>query len=221
MPSFVVLGSESSGKSTLLERVSMFHMFPRGDGICTRMAIKVELRRTPKATAPELQVVDLQTQKPVGRTRIVTLEAGSRDVSKAMEAVIREEHNDLVGVSQTRMLVLRVASPTVPSLDLVDLPGLVSTPQEGEPDDLPEQTEKLLSTFINAHKAHAVFLLIVPASVPPRTAPIVNLVKKHGVEAQTIGIFTKVSRGGMTSCRTPLTAPFPSPRRATHRRQQP
>ena len=42
MPSFVVLGSESSGKSTLLERVSMFRMFPCGDGICTRMAIKVE-----------------------------------------------------------------------------------------------------------------------------------------------------------------------------------
>jgi hypothetical protein len=33
MPSFVVLGSESSGKSTLLERVSMFTMFPRADGM--------------------------------------------------------------------------------------------------------------------------------------------------------------------------------------------
>ena len=32
MPSFVVLGAESSGKSTLLERVSMFSMFPRADG---------------------------------------------------------------------------------------------------------------------------------------------------------------------------------------------
>lgn len=34
MPSFVVLGAESSGKSTLLERVSMFSMFPRADGNC-------------------------------------------------------------------------------------------------------------------------------------------------------------------------------------------
>ena len=34
MPSFVVLGAESSGKSTLLERVSMFSMFPRADGSC-------------------------------------------------------------------------------------------------------------------------------------------------------------------------------------------
>ena len=65
MPSFVVLGSESSGKSTLLERVSMFHMFPRGDGICTRMAIKVELRRTPVAAPPVLQVVHMKTNKPI------------------------------------------------------------------------------------------------------------------------------------------------------------
>ena len=43
------------------------------------------------------------------------------------------------------MLVLRVHSPTVPCLDLVDLPGLVSAKHKDEPDDLPEQTEQLLS----------------------------------------------------------------------------
>ena len=31
-PSFIGLGSESTGKSTLLERVSMLSMFPRDDG---------------------------------------------------------------------------------------------------------------------------------------------------------------------------------------------
>ena len=66
MPSFVVLGSESSGKSTLLERVSMFTMFPRGDDICTRMAFKVELRRTATPCPAVLQVVDLRTEEPRG-----------------------------------------------------------------------------------------------------------------------------------------------------------
>ena len=37
---------------------------------------------------------------------------------------------------------------------------------------MPEQTEKLLNTFIAAHKAHSVFLLVVPASVAPRTSPM-------------------------------------------------
>ena len=59
-----------------------------------------------------------------------------------------QEHSSVVGVSQTRMLVLRVSSPTVPSLDLVDLPGLVSVRRQGEPDDMAAQTEQLLSNFI-------------------------------------------------------------------------
>ena len=71
-------------------------------------------------------------------------------------------------MSQTNMLVLRLSAPNVPSLDLVDLPGLVSVAQDGEPDDMPEQTEKLLSSFIQAHKTHSVFLLVVPASAARR-----------------------------------------------------
>jgi hypothetical protein len=189
---FVVLGPESSGKSTLLERVSMFNMFPRGEGICTRMAIKVELRRTAVAAPPELQVVDLKTQEPMGKKRIVTLVAGSLDVSAAMEEAIREEHSGLVGVSQSRMLVLRVHSPTVPSLDLVDLPGLVSVENHDEEGhDMPAQTTKLLSSFISEHKEHAVFLVVLPATTPPRTSPVLKLVKDHKIESQTIGVFTK------------------------------
>lgn len=45
-----------------------------------------------------------------------------------------------IGVSQTRMLVLRIESPAVPTLDIIDLPGLVSSRRAGEPADLPEQT---------------------------------------------------------------------------------
>ena len=190
MPSFVVLGSESSGKSTLLERVSMFTMFPRSDGICTRMAIKVELRRG-AAKPAELQVVDLVTQEPVSEPAIITLEAGERDVRVAMDKAIRAEHSELTGISQTRMLVLRVTSPTVPSLDLVDLPGLVSARTDGEPPDMPEQTRELLDKFIRAHKQHSVFLVVIRAAHSPKAEPVLGLVQEHGIEKQCIGVFTK------------------------------
>ena len=54
--------------------LSMLSMFPRGEGIRTRMAIKVELRRTPRRHPPELQVVDLQTEQPKGPKTLVTLD---------------------------------------------------------------------------------------------------------------------------------------------------
>ena len=44
-PTIIVLGAESSGKSTILERMIMLPIFPRQQGLCTRIAIKVHLRR--------------------------------------------------------------------------------------------------------------------------------------------------------------------------------
>jgi len=42
-PQIIVLGEESSGKSSVLERLSMCEFFPRSEGICTRMPIEFEM----------------------------------------------------------------------------------------------------------------------------------------------------------------------------------
>jgi len=55
-PQIVVLGAESSGKSTILERLALMSIFPRADNICTRIPIHVRLRRTEKPQAPRLVV---------------------------------------------------------------------------------------------------------------------------------------------------------------------
>ena len=62
MPMFVVLGAESAGKSSLLERVSMFNIFPRATTMCTRMPIKIQLRRTSAPAMPTLQYSWLETE---------------------------------------------------------------------------------------------------------------------------------------------------------------
>jgi hypothetical protein len=59
-PALVVMGNENSGKSTLLERLAMMPIFPKDKFICTRMAIRVHLRRGP-CMAPRLDVFDKQT----------------------------------------------------------------------------------------------------------------------------------------------------------------
>ena len=178
-PSFVVLGSESSGKSTLLERISMFPMFPRGEGVCTRIAIKVELRRTLEAHQPELQLVDLESGQPVGPPTLITLE-GERAVAHAMQAVIGGDQTE---INITQMLVLRVRLPSVPTLNLVDLPGLVQSPETRR-----QQTLSLADRFIATYKERSVFLLVCPASEPPRNSSVIPLVERHGIEARCIGV---------------------------------
>lgn len=103
----------------------MFPIFPRAANICTRMAVRIELRRTAEPEPPLLSTVDATTGAQIEPPRQIPLEGGALDVRTRMDDAIRAEHAELAGVSASRMLVLRVYSPTVPTLDLIDLPGLV------------------------------------------------------------------------------------------------
>ena len=189
-PMFVVLGAESCGKSTILERVTMLPIFPRADGLCTRMPIKIQLRRTPEPKPPTLERFNLETKQTEGPPRTITL-SGKMDVRLAMEDAMRAECGVVTGISRTHMLILSVNSPDVPNLDLVDLPGLVSARRANEPDDLPEQSEELLRNFILDNKEHALFLAVVRATTPPNTAPVLGkLIQELEVEKQTLGIFS-------------------------------
>lgn len=190
-PMFVVLGAESCGKSSLLERLTMLPIFPRAVGLCTRMPIKIQLRRTLRPEPPVLETKNTRTGAIEGAPRIITLAAGEVDVREAMESAIIREHRRLVGISQERMLILSVSSPDVPDLDLVDLPGLVSSHRPGEPPELPRQTEELLERFSTEHKHHALFLVAMLAGSSPRDASILKVVQRLGIEAQSIGVFTK------------------------------
>ena len=44
LPKVIVIGTESSGKSSLLERITKCQLFPRDDKLCTKCPIKVKLQ---------------------------------------------------------------------------------------------------------------------------------------------------------------------------------
>ena len=99
-----MLGAESCGKSSLLERITMFPIFPRASELCTRMAIKIRLRRSAEPTPPTLETYNMRTRRTEIEARIITLAAGELDVREAMESAIKKEHRKLAGISQERML---------------------------------------------------------------------------------------------------------------------
>eukprot|EP00967_Tisochrysis_lutea_P069340 scaffold91081_cov16-Tisochrysis_lutea.AAC.2 len=57
MPRIVVVGGESTGKSSLLENITKCAVFPRDKDICTRMPIRMQLTNATDAsdTAVEVQ----------------------------------------------------------------------------------------------------------------------------------------------------------------------
>lgn len=188
-PALVVMGNENSGKSTLLERLAMMPIFPKDKFICTRMAIRVHLRRGP-CMAPRLDVFDKQTGT-VMWSKVVPMERGRDFVKEAMETVLIQEFGGLTGVSKTKMLILHITGPNCPDLDMVDLPGLVSTHVRGEPENMRAMTADLVESYVRENNSHSLYLVAVPATAAPNQSLAFEVVQKMGLHDRSIGVFTK------------------------------
>eukprot|EP00750_Incisomonas_marina_P008315 INCI1543.4.p1 GENE.INCI1543.4~~INCI1543.4.p1 ORF type:complete len:1172 (-),score=123.94 INCI1543.4:157-3672(-) len=181
-PRVVVLGDQSHGKSTLLERLCLMPLFPRKRGLCTSAPVKVSIRRSPTAMPAHLQLWDNKHDRPMGKPRIVPLNDGHVDVREAMTAAMRGETCD---VTVDRELRLTIYSPTLPLMNLVDLPGLVQLP-----DALREATHTLIDSYLSQHEKSSVFLVVVRADSSPRTSEALGIIIKRKLEAKTIGVLT-------------------------------
>ena len=191
-PQLVVIGNEKTGKSTLLERLCMMPLFPHAEEICTRMRIQVRLRRTERPAPVKLEVINLKTgSQQKGSLHTIPMDGADAAIRTVMEEIVRSQNEEVTGVNLDQMLVLHVQSPDVPSLDLVDTPGLVSTAAKGEPEDMPEQTRSLVQTHIDENQDHSLYLCVVPGTAPPNLSLALKMVKDNRLEEQTICAVTK------------------------------
>ena len=147
-PIVVVLVAESTGKSTLMERLTRMSIFPRDKMICTRVPIYVRLRNAEKAQAPTLSVQNVSSGRiergPI--TVVMQRLGGEIDVSQEMDRVLQQEHRSEKVVASERIIVVEVKGPKLPFLDLVDLPGVVQSTI-----DLNRQTVALVERYIAKH----------------------------------------------------------------------
>jgi hypothetical protein len=121
LPAIVVVGDQSSGKSSVLESISGIAL-PRGTNIVTRCPLELQLRRDTETYAiisrpAALGLFGGDPSKQVSE-RLTRLE----DIGPAIERFTAEIAGANKGVSE-RPISLRVHRPDAPDLTLIDLPG--------------------------------------------------------------------------------------------------
>eukprot|EP00906_Rhabdomonas_costata_P037489 RCo052815 len=188
-PTLIAVGNESAGKSTLLEALTGFPILPRSATLCTRLVIRVELRRGPT----QLAKVSLWTRGTVavpaevpGSSECCALEKLSDVVRKKMDDAVKACATPVVLDKELRV-VIRV--PYCPSLNFLDLPGFV-TCGLGQNQELPQLTRKLAEEVIAQEKDTAIFLLVVKATMQPDQSIGTEVLQKAGVFNRTLGVFT-------------------------------
>ena len=231
-PQVIMLGQESTGKSTLLERLTGLPIFPRNADLCTRSLIKVCLRRGPSRKLRLLvqDILSLQFEDENGTevdfdelgaavmkemTRQVRLEALRQDMPNKDPGFYSATVSDAPlqpsdGLCTKKALVIELSSPKAPNLDVVDCPGLVAASARGRPADVAQETAGLVRTFAKKHRNSALFVVAVKASEQPNNSLAMRLVQELGLESRALGVLTMtdVLTGDLTDGETCLHSTF-------------
>ena len=111
LPQIVVVGGQSSGKSSVLEAIVGRDFLPRGTGIVTRRPLLLQLVKTADGVAESGEFLHLPGK------RFASFDAMREEIERETERTCENK-----SVSPTP-IQLTVSSPHVPNLTLVDMPG--------------------------------------------------------------------------------------------------
>ena len=187
-PQLVIIGAEGTGKTSLLERLIMMPIVPTAGGFSTHLPIHVRLRNSSEARAPMLEVFNTKSNQTEQGPYLVPHHSGASAVADKMGELMQQAHGRDGCAASDRIIILHVQGPSVPTLDLVDMPGLTSAPPEAR-----RRTRRRLEDHIRARDADSrtLYLALVPAPCGrPHTSMSMELVQAMGLEASTIGVLT-------------------------------
>ncbi|KAG8630500.1 hypothetical protein KVT40_002119 [Elsinoe batatas] len=208
LPQLVVVGDQSSGKSSVLEGLTSIP-FPRDSGLCTRFATQITFRRAYEQTfalslIPPLHSTPAEAErlrawrKDVAEFDVEVFTEIMSEVNKVLDLRDAKGH----GGSQTfsdAVLKLDISGPDQQHFSVVDVPGIFRVSTEGITTD---SDRDLVRAMVQRYMENprSVILTIVPANVDVATQEILTLAKAFDPDGnRTIGVLTKpdlVDKGG-------------------------
>jgi GTP-binding protein EngB required for normal cell division len=178
LPSIVVIGSQSSGKSSVLEAIVGHEFLPKGSNMVTRRPIELTLVNTPDAHAEYGEFPALGLGKVTDFTQIQKTLTDLNLAVPASQCVTDDP------------IQLRIYSPNVPDLSLIDLPGYIQVTGRDQPPELKEKIAELCEKYI---KAPNVILAISAADVDLANSTALRASRKVDPRGErTIGVITKM-----------------------------
>ncbi|KAH8820541.1 Dynamin central region-domain-containing protein [Xylogone sp. PMI_703] len=194
LPQIVVVGSQSSGKSSVLENIVGRDFLPRGAGIVTRRPLILQLINVPSDEEPE----EPHSRQSYGNAyEWAEFHHIPNRRFTEFQDVKREIENETARIAGTNKGInrqpinLKIYSPHVLNLTLVDLPGLTKVPIGDQPSDIEKQTRNLISEYIA--KPNSIILAVSPANVDLVNSEALKLARHvDPLGRRTIGVLTKL-----------------------------
>ena len=178
LPSIAVVGSQSSGKSSVLESIVGHDFLPRGSGIVTRCPLILQLHHIEgkeeyaEFSHSSIRYTDFKLVRDEIIARTNSLAGGKKEIS-------------------TKQIILKVYSYNVLNLTLIDLPGLTNVPIEGQSKDICEVIRNMVQDYVDNDST--LILAVTPANDDLSNSSALGLARKVDPDGdRTIGVITKL-----------------------------
>ena len=196
LPQIVVVGTQSSGKSSVIESIVRREFLPRGTGIVTRRPLVIRLFKITDRDLDERLNSINGTQHSKFATDWVKFKHSEREFIDFDEVrqEIEEETKRVCGENRgicAEPITLGVYSKNVVNLTLVDLPGLTKNPVGDQPEDIEIQIRDLVTKYIK--NPNSIILAVTAANTDFATSEAIKLAREVDPDGKrTLAVLTKL-----------------------------
>lgn len=192
LPQIVVVGTQSSGKSSVLESLVGRDLLPRGTGIVTRRPLILQLVHIDaddrRKTNEENGIDGEEWGKFLHtKNKIFT---DFEEIRHEIEAETERISGINKGISD-EPIHLKIFSPHVVNLTLVDLPGITKVPVGDQPKDIEIQIRELILKYIS--NPNSIILAVTAANTDMATSEALKVAREVDPDGRrTLAVVTKL-----------------------------
>jgi GTP-binding protein EngB required for normal cell division len=173
LPTVIVIGCESTGKSSLLENITKCQIFPRDSKICTKCPIKVKLTNS----------INNQYSIEYNNKNIILNK--KEDIYTNICNIMHNIPDDTILDNE---IIINITENKLPTFEFYDLPGIRAYPPK-----MTKQTTELYKKYLE--NENSIILCVVPATTPRLTScQSIALINEMGMEQHTILALTMCDR---------------------------
>lgn len=200
LPQLVVVGDQSSGKSSVLESLTGFS-FPRAATLCTRYATQITCVRD-AVKRVTVSIIPRSDANATLKSHLLKFRRSLNHFNNDDLAQIFEEANSAMGIGSDQeglasaafsedILKIEISGPDQIHLTVIDVPGIfrVATPGVTRESDV-----ELVRNIVKRYMAdkRTIILTVLPCNVDVATQEILKLAEEADPEGvRTMGVLTK------------------------------
>ncbi|XP_027899390.1 dynamin-1-like protein isoform X2 [Xiphophorus couchianus] len=189
LPQIAVVGTQSSGKSSVLESLVGRDLLPRGTGIVTRRPLILQLVHVDPGDRRKNEEGDVEEWGKFLHTKN-KIYSDFDEIRQEIENETERVSGNNKGISDDP-IHLKIFSPHVVNLTLVDLPGITKVPVGDQPKDIEIQIRDLILKHIS--NPNCIILAVTAANTDMATSEALKVAREVDPDGRrTLAVVTKL-----------------------------